>query len=265
MGLANSAADNGASWGTERIAALSVGALILFIIAVVVVLLILRSRSGVGTAAEPAKVHKAGAGRGGPQLTHVILPEGWSEVSPEDSGAHSTYYYHAATGATQWVLPVSSDAKSALPPGWTSSSSADASGSVVTYYYHEATGAVQWERPEEDHAGTFPRTENASSTEGGGVEPQEPLPPSGYAELPTPYPTEPTLGSDAGHALWAANNMPLNASAPATPGAVCLSTHCAPPAVPTLAQAAPLPQLPYGAMSSTPRTPPRGNRVAPSY
>jgi hypothetical protein len=96
------------------------------------------------------------------------LPPGWAALTSSKSG--DVYYFHEATGASQWDVPKHSDENTrlyprtipendaetthtaqeiSLPPGWEAMVS---STTGETYYFHEETDTTQWEFPEEgDH------------------------------------------------------------------------------------------------------------------
>lgn len=101
-----------------------------------------------------------------------LLP-GWVEVQ-SDGG--QSYYWHEATGKTQWEKPVRAKsvklpppppppAKSdpdALPPGWVQVSTKDGK----PYYWNEEKNITQWERPSTLYniVATKPFTENQASS-----------------------------------------------------------------------------------------------------
>lgn len=64
------------------------------------------------------------------------LPEGWTE---ETSSKGHKYYFHKASGKSQFDPPKSED----LPPGWTTMTSSKGQ----KYYFHKASGKTQFELP----------------------------------------------------------------------------------------------------------------------
>jgi hypothetical protein len=64
------------------------------------------------------------------------LAPGWVEVASAD-GFSAPYYWHEATGKTQWEKPTES-----LPEGWVYAGSG-----AEPYYYNTITKVSQWERP----------------------------------------------------------------------------------------------------------------------
>ena len=76
----------------------------------------------------------------------INLPVGWTSVVDQASG--HPYYYHEATGQTQWDFPqqdMYTQQQVQLPAGWTTGVDQE-TGDV--YYIDEQTGQSQWEPPQ---------------------------------------------------------------------------------------------------------------------
>ena len=129
-----------------------------------------RQEGSVGSAAEAAP---GAAALEAAAADDKVLPEGWEAFVDEDG--HS-YFYHAASGVSQWLQPAfdgageaaeaaflgnndaeaSGAAEEGLPPGWKRRESRSAGGKV--YYAHDS-GASQWTLPEEKHGASGEVTE----------------------------------------------------------------------------------------------------------
>jgi hypothetical protein len=100
-----------------------------------------RGAGGVGAAAAAAT-----ANPGQRPSRPAPLPQGWLELTSDEG---EVYYFHDASGTTQWErprlpgLPVLLTAP--LPPGWSAAVDAETG---EPYYFHPATGESQWEKPE---------------------------------------------------------------------------------------------------------------------
>ena len=89
----------------------------------------------------------------------LALPEGWVQHYSENHGR--PFYFHEATGATEWMRPSSTAAAASavaavpaspagsLPLGWTEIHSALHGQS---YYHHAESGETAWQHPNPTHA-----------------------------------------------------------------------------------------------------------------
>jgi hypothetical protein len=75
------------------------------------------------------------------------LPEGWEEATDEEG---RSYYYHAASGISQWEAPPIQE-ESVVGIGGTEGGTADWEAvedeEGRTYYYNSRTGVSAWDIP----------------------------------------------------------------------------------------------------------------------
>lgn len=136
-------------------------------------------------AKRPAAASTAGGAAGGPSL-----PDGWRATL--DPGSGRNYYFHAASGRTQWEPPEAGSAMPLAPPvaaGSSSSASGSSNGLPAGWfraagaggreYYYTASGLTQWTAPTQPAPGSAPAPAAAPTAVA--------VPASAYRSLPASH------------------------------------------------------------------------------